>query len=337
MQEICVIGYPSRVGGADTELDHQIHVWQALGLKVHLIHTGALDSNLKSMRMEDRGCIVHAPGDWSACQGMHVISYCNGGFLKHLETIRRYAKTTTFVNCMTWLFDAEKAMHRRGLIDCFLYQTDHAREKLQVELIAINPNFRGFKVRPYFHIDEFPYFERRPEDRFRFARISREDLGKFHAAQLWVYETMVAPVLKEGVMLGVNDRIRAKIGPEPNWIKAYPAGGFPVADVYREAHCVIQMSETYENLPRVGFEAMASGCVLIVDDRGGWQEQVVHGQTGFLCRDQREFVYYASRAAFEREERRQMAERARDRVATNWGTEQSQRDWSDFFTSLERL
>lgn len=26
MKEICVIGYPSHIGGADTELDHQIHV-----------------------------------------------------------------------------------------------------------------------------------------------------------------------------------------------------------------------------------------------------------------------------------------------------------------------
>lgn len=29
MEEICVIGYPLRLGGADTELDHQIRVWQA--------------------------------------------------------------------------------------------------------------------------------------------------------------------------------------------------------------------------------------------------------------------------------------------------------------------
>ncbi len=48
MKEICVIGYPSRLGGADTELDHQIRVWQALGLQVHLIHTGPLDDNLRA-------------------------------------------------------------------------------------------------------------------------------------------------------------------------------------------------------------------------------------------------------------------------------------------------
>ena len=336
MNEICVIGFPSRLGGADTELDHQIRVWQALGLKVHLIHTGSLDGNLLAMKMEDRGCIVHTPCDWSACKGMHVISYCNGDYLKNLEAIRIYAKSTTFVNCMTWLFDQEKEMHRRGLIDVFLYQTDHAREKVQAELLEINSTFRWQKVRPYFHLDDFPFRQDRPEERFRFARISREDDGKYHQAQLWVYETMVAPVLKEGVMLGVNDKIREKIGRVPNWITSYPAGGQSVQEVYRNAHCVIQMSDTYENLPRVGFEAMASGCLLIVDDRGGWREEVLHGQTGFLCKDQREFVYYSSRAAFERAERKLMVSNARQWLETNWGMEQAKQQWSHFFEYLER-
>ena len=337
MEEICVIGFPSRLGGADTELDHQIRVWQALGLTVHLIHTGPLDDNMRAMKMEERGCILHTPCEWGACKGMHVISYCNSEFLKHLEAIKRYAKSATFVNCMTWLFDAEKEMHRRGLIDCFLYQTDHAREKVQSDLVAINSNFRWFRVRPYFHLDEFPYYSDRSEDMFRFARISREDTAKFHQAQNWVYETMVAPVLKEGIILGINDQIRSKIGHEPNWIRAYSAGGQSVHDVYPHAHCIIQMSETYENLPRVGFEAMASGCLLIVDDRGGWREQVLHGQTGFLCKDQREFVYYASRAAFEREERRQMVANARQWLESHWGLDQAKQQWSEFFSFVERL
>ena len=68
MEEICVIGYPSHIGGADTELDHQIHVWQSLGLKVHLFHTGPLDENLKAMKLEERGCVVHTPCDWGACK-----------------------------------------------------------------------------------------------------------------------------------------------------------------------------------------------------------------------------------------------------------------------------
>ncbi|HEX4132029.1 MAG TPA: hypothetical protein VHZ24_18495, partial [Pirellulales bacterium] len=68
MNHLCVIGFPSKVGGADTELDHQIHCWQALGLQVHLIHTAPLDANLQAMRMEDRGCVIHEPRDWQAAE-----------------------------------------------------------------------------------------------------------------------------------------------------------------------------------------------------------------------------------------------------------------------------
>ncbi|MBW3542985.1 MAG: glycosyltransferase [Planctomycetes bacterium] len=337
MDRICVIGYPSRLGGADTELDHQIPVWQSLGLQVHLIPTGELDANLRAMRMEERGCVIHEPRRWQACRGMPVISYCNGEFLANLEAIREAARSTTFVNCMTWLFDAEKEAHRRGLIDLFLYQTDHARLRVQDELVAINPRFRWLKVRPYFRLDDFPFHADRPEDRFRFGRISREDPAKFHAAQLWVYETMVAPVLKSGIILGINDEIRNKIGREPEWIQGFPAGGLTAQALYAHAACIIQMSETEENLPRVGFEAMASGSLLIVDDRGGWREQVRHRETGFLCRDQREFVYYASRAAFEPAERRRMAHAAREWLETHWGFEQAKREWSRAFELIAGL
>ena len=62
-----------------------------------------------------------------------------------------------------------------------------------------------------------------------------------------------------------------------------------------------------------------------------------HGQTGFLCRDQREFVYYASRAAFEREERKLMAVNARQWLETNWGMKQAKAQWTAFFDYLESL
>ncbi|WP_153559090.1 glycosyltransferase [Roseimaritima sediminicola] len=335
IDEICVVGFPSHLGGADTELDHQIHVWQRLGVKVHLVHTGPLDANCHRMGMEARGCVIHTPRDWSACQGKHVISYCNGDFLENLPAIRSYARSTTFVNCMTWLFDKEKERHRDGLIDFFLYQTDHVMEKVCGELKEINDRYVPVKVRPYFHLADFPFHEHRSEETFRFARLSRSDPGKYHPSQLWIYETMVAPVLKSGTILGVDQAVRDKIGAVPDWIQAIEPGGMPVQDVYERAHCIIQASETYENLPRVGFEAMASGCLLIVDDRGGWRELVQHGKTGYLCRDQRDFVYYASRAAYESDERTQMTRAARSFLEMNWSMESALLQWRNFFQRLE--
>lgn len=333
MNQIAVIGHPSKVGGADTELDHQIRVWQALDIKVHIIHTGDLDANLKAMNMAKRGCRIHKPRDWKACRGMPVISYCNDQFLANIEPIREHASHVFWVNCMSWLFPDEIKAHKKGMIDWFIYQTDRVFQLNEPKLREINPKFKGAVVKPYFHADDFPYTKERESDRFRFCRISREDADKFHEAQLWVYETMVAPVLKAGVVLGINDQILQKFGALPNWIEGHRVGAIPVQRVYKRAHAFIQMADPgqTENLPRVGFEAMASGSVLCVDNRGGWQQQVVHGQTGFLCRDQREFAYYASRLAFEPGERFTMAESARDHLNSEWGMEAAKKHWSDFF------
>lgn len=342
MDEIAVIGHPSKYGGADTELDHQIHVWQALGMRVHLIHTGPLDERLRAMRMaEDRGCVVHEPRDWRQVRGRVVISYCNGQFLEALAEIRSHEpRAILWVNCMTWLFPREKEAHEAGLIDWFLYQTEAVREKVAPELAGLNPQLNQAVVDPYFDASRFEFLPDKPTDRFRFCRISREDLGKFHESQLWIYEAMTAPNPKEGTILGVNDAVREKLtgGPKgerviPDWIRALPAGAEPVEEVYRRSHALIMMADPSltENLPRVGFEAMATGTVLCVDDRGGWRDEVVPGETGFLCGDPREFVYRASRLAWEPEERRQLAENARDHLASRWSLEASKASWAAFF------
>ena len=58
---------------------------------------------------------------------------------------------------------------------------------------------------------------------------------------------------------------------------------------------------------------MASGSVLIVDNRGGWRQMVEHGKTGWRCGSERDFIYYASKMACEPNLRDDMAEAARAR------------------------
>ena len=130
IKELCIIGHPSKIGGADTELDHQIRCWQKMGITVHICHTSYVDNNCKKMKMEERDCIYHISEDWKSLTGMHTISFCNGEFLKNLIKIKKYAKTTTFVNCMTWNFKKEIEAKERGLIDFHLYQTKEQFEKV---------------------------------------------------------------------------------------------------------------------------------------------------------------------------------------------------------------
>lgn len=335
LDALCVIGHPSRLGGADTELDHQIHCWQAMGIGVHVCHTGPLDANLCAMKLADRGCVYHAPRDWPSLDGLHCISFCNGEFLAALPEIKRHARTTTFVNCMTWNFDREIEMQGRGLIDFHLYQTDHALQRVSPKLRELG-TYRPLRFRPYFHREEFPFHAERPTDKFRFGRISRDDADKFGSRQLWIYETMTAPVLKEGIILGWGSHAERKYGRRPDsYIRTFPEGGMTQAEFYAFCDAIIMTTETFENLPRAGFEAMSSGSVLVVDRRGGWEELVEDGRSGWLCGDDREFVYKASRCAFEREERAAMRLAAREKLDREWGLEAAMQSWNQVFRELE--
>lgn len=82
---------------------------------------------------------------------------------------------------------------------------------------------------------------------------------------------------------------------------------------------------------------MASGSVLVVDDRGCRKLLVDDGVTGWLCHDDREFVYEAARCAFEQEERNTMRRAARYKLERTWGFENAARSWQLVFDARARL
>lgn len=82
---------------------------------------------------------------------------------------------------------------------------------------------------------------------------------------------------------------------------------------------------------------MASGSVLIVDNRGGWQQMVKHGETGWLCDNQNDFIYYASKMAYEPNLRDDMAAAARDRGQWLGSLDQSIASWEEVFSKINLL
>lgn len=334
--KICIVGHPSKLGGADTELDHQIRVWQALGIEVHICHTGKLDKNLKAMKMAERGCIMHECKDWKSLKDLDVIGYCNAPYLTNMAEIKKYAASSTFVNCMTWLFPKEKQACQQGLIDHFIYQTNRVKKRNFPILNKLNEKCDAFVITPYFDTSYFKFYHERDASAFRFGRIHREDGGKFHPKTKWIYDTMVSPVEKRGIILGFNDRIEKRTGKFPDWIKSHRAGGITQTEFYRHTEAIIQPCDPghTENLPRIAFEAMASGTILIVDNKGGWPNIIDHGKTGWLCSNEREFVYYASRCAYEREERQDMCNNAHQKLIETWGLEAGMKQWSPYFEKL---
>lgn len=333
--KICVIGYPSKYGGADTELDHQITCWHKMGVEIHVIPTSEPDNAQLSLGVAERVHTVHRPRDWTACKGLHVISYCNGDFLANIIEIKRHARSTTFVNCMTWLFDKEREAHALRQIDVSLYQTDHARILVQDDLKRLNPKFRWFKVRPYFDLSAFPFHENTDDSVFRFCRVSRDDPAKFSKDTFRIFREFASPVPKKGVVLGFKTELFTKCGPSESFVELLTPNQRSVASVYAESDVLLQSCDTYENLPRVAMEAMSSGCVPVVDNRGGWREIIEHDVTGFLCGSAADFIDRATNLAHNPDKRRQMAIAGRQRVELLYGLESATKEWTEFFTMLE--
>jgi glycosyltransferase involved in cell wall biosynthesis len=340
IKELCVVGHPSKLGGADTELEHQIRLWREMGVDVYLCHTSGFDNraNIMKEQMLSIGCKYIPSKSWKDLKDFHVISFCNGQFLANIEEIKKYAKSTTFVNCMTWNFEKELKAHEKGLIDFFLYQTQHQYDKGSVKLKEISSiNYRPLFFNPYFNTEDFPFVERKNNDFFKFGRISRGDADKYNKHQIWIWETMTAPVLKSGIVLGWDNRAICKLGTLPSYIKGYNEGAITQQELYKECDVIIMSTDTYENLPRVGFEAMSSGSVLVVDNKGGWKVLVEDGKTGWLCNDQREFVYKCSRSAFEINETNELRYNARTKLINDWGKEHSAKSWELVFKEWSKI
>lgn len=342
IKKIFVNGFPGFYGGAGTELHHQIIVWRMMGMDVHLIPTGTwFQSEDMMLEMLRLGVVVHAPNDWSVIErGDPVMGFCNADFLSNLPEIGQRTGRTVFINCMTWLFEKEKECMARGDIAMFLYQNEEVRQKNKPLLQKLNddPSIAFLTFRPYFHNEAFPYVTDREDLFFGCGRISRQDADKYAKYTLHVYEYFVSPVEKRGLFLGFGQRSLEKTGPPFAWIRTAPdQNEISQQEFYRHCKIVLQPTETTENWPRVGFEAMSSGSVLIVDNRGGWRQMVEHGRTGWLCDHPRDFIYYASKMAYEPHLREEMAEAARIRGVELGGLPASMASWEEVFEAMSRL
>ena len=344
MPRLFVHGFPGLYGGAATELHHQIKCWRHMGVEVHIIPTmqGSQNEPLRQ-EMIDLGVIIHGFNEFGVIQKEDaIINFCSKEFLVNLPEIVKYTRRTVFVNCMTWLFQDYKQNpqnqlqnHLEGNIAFELFQRPQIRDMHMRELRAKTRTKAQFiHFQPYFDATNFPFLERNNE-RFTLGRISRQDADKFHKDQWHIWEGIHSPLWKRGLVLGWDSRSASKCGPPLSWVETYSDhNALSVADFWRQVDALVQITDTNENWPRVGFEAMYSGVPLVVDKRAGWTHMVDHGVTGFLCDHARDFMYYGSKLAYEPEFRLEMAKRAKEHAIQLSGMEAASQSWKN---TLERI
>jgi len=318
-REIWVAGYPSFVGGADTELDHMIDLWRAHDVAVHLVPTCPPDPAMKQL-CDDRGCRTHDYRD-DIFRDKLVISFCNGELLKRLPQIARAGRprTVLWANCMTWNFDDELQAHEQGLIDLYLFQSDYQRRMLlpKLEERGAVRVLEGY--RPYFNLESrsqrLNFRSAPPEEYFGVGRVSRDDPQKF-AAETWMtFAKVSAPRPIKVFMLGFGEQAQKKCGSVPpcNWLDwmYWTPGAIPVHEFFQKIHVLIHRTGgSRENWPRIVLEAWASGVPVIVDNDYGVAEMVRDGETGFCVSSSDEASFRASQLAFDEPLRQRIAQNA---------------------------
>ena len=332
-REIWVAGFPSRYGGADTELDHTIELWRSYGVKLHLVPMFGVSDEMFH-HVVALGCHVH---DYAAdiFAGRTVVSFCNGEFLAHLPAIvaaGRPARVIWF-NCMTWLFDAECEAHANGRIDYFGFVSAYQRRVLGPQLSQIAP-WRTFGYRPFFDVRRVEWRYRPWEGTYRIGRISRDDESKF-APDTWrIFERVLVPstLAKKVYILGYGPNAARRIGPAPEGLdwRTWGPDEIPATQFFNTLDTMIHKTGgSRESYCRVVVEAYAHGVVPIVESGFAFPELVIYGETGYLTDDLDEMSYYASELAMGPREHRRLAENGREHLARLVDRETCWRAWEE--------
>lgn len=320
---VYVIGYPSHLGGANTELWHTLKLWRRFDLPVTLVPTWQADPGWRR-RLDAIGCrtVESDPGRLGRVPGLAgglVVSMCNTRFLAVAEQFRELGCRIIWVGCMNWLFPKERLHYRRhGVFDRHIFQSAYQRNQLAPQLRKFGyTDDRGRLIRGAFDCSELAFrpLAHPPGKPLVIGRLSRSAADKYSPRTWRIYERIPHPVRAR--VLGWAEEVRARLGPPPRWAECLPPGSRTPAEFLATLHALVHAGgQAVENWPRVGLEAMAAGVPVVADRRGGWTEMIRHGRTGYLCRGEEEFAYYAARLAYDEAHRLRIARRARVALET---------------------
>ncbi len=341
-RRVVVFGMPGHLGGANTECWHTVRLWRQHGLDISLIPTWHADEHWQS-RLEAIGCriLLGRPDRLDRIDGLHgsvVVSFCNSHFLRCAERLRALGCRTIWLNCMTWLFAAERLHYRHcGPFDAYVFQSHYQQAQLQPQLerFGVRPQ-QCHRIRGAFCWDEFPFapLGHAADNPLVLGRISRASPDKFHVDSWAIYGRLPLPIHVR--ILGCDRRIERRLGRPPVWAECLAAGSEPADRFYHTLHCLVPLNGgAAENWPRCGLEAMAAGVPVVAENRWGWPEMIRHGHTGFLWNTHDELAHIVERLGRDERLRLQVAHRARHALETDLADRQTLwAAWESLFRSL---
>lgn len=345
--KIFVIGYPSPLGGADTELWHTTRIWRnLLKLDVTFIPTWTPHVEFKP-KLDEIGCetyVLEAQENTVLTKvpdlaGSIVVSFCNGNFLNMAPALRSMGCKLVWANCMTFTFDSErKFVSEYGPFEAHMMQSDFQKTMLlsRLEEVGLEEDY-CFKIHGAFDVDEWPY-EFRPRnsnDPFTVGRLARNDSDKWSSNTYSIYDRIQFPNVRAWVM-GIDEKVYNKVGAPPHWVTSLPPNAIEAREFYRKIDTLMPINGgARENWPRVGLEAMAAGVPVIAQRQWGWKEMIVEHETGFLGDSDEELAHWAATMAWNEDLRKEIAENARAYLAEHLASPKViAEQWEELFNAI---
>lgn len=294
------------------------------------------------LRKRGTEVVAYRPGMFEKCEVL--VSF---GEEHCFDLMRRYAdrpKYVAWTGGMSYALDVHVDAIRDGLVDESFFQTTACEMAIGQELTdkAGKPVSGRRNYCPYIDPDcvWFPLYPEQQAGEFNVLRATRDDSGKWDENHWRMAVGVSAPhgVPLQHTVLGWGENAMTKVGnpcdPSSRWnglldvaLHQHITDPSQVAEFYRRSHVLLHYYPFVESFGYATAQAMMAGAVVVGRDDGmGFSELIRHGETGWLAHSPDEAAYYASRMAFEPEERNRIAEAAREWLI-NEGPGNAERCW----------
>lgn len=312
-----IFGWPSFLGGADTKLAHLLVL-----LHNHCEITVIPNENRHLhnkiwTRFLDKYGIRYSMFDRLAnkLEGF-ALSMCNECFFIHHIAHRAKEKGLKIIwsSEMMWHHLGELEAIKSGLIDRVLYVSELQKSMLAPDYGDLPSAITGNYIEPEF----FPFKERRNET-FTIGRLSRPDPLKYAEDFPVFYERLELPDTRFRVMAWDH-----KLKQKYRWFKFDSRWDLLPAEKESQVQFLHSLDlfvyplghDFRESWGRSTVEAMLTGCIPLVPAGHHLENLIVHGETGFICRDFLEWKECAQRLYCDYPLRKSIATRCREHSET---------------------
>ena len=203
------------------------------------------------------------------------------------KAVKERGLKVVWSNEMMWAFEGEAEAAKEGLVDRVLFVSEFQANAFAEMYRGVPSFFTGNYIDP----DDYAWRERK-NPIFTLGRLSRADPKKYPLDFPVFYEELGLPDARYRVMAW-DDRLRKqyrwhRFGPEWELLSANKESALKFLyslDVflYPLGHRV------KESWGRAVVEAMLTGCVPVVPKGHQFHKLMVHGESGFICQEYREF------------------------------------------------